>query len=163
MPTKRFDSPATYKGVESHGYGTVKLDLQYANPATAAQNASSLKNNLDRRYALDKRYAYAPLELHFAQFVPEQANTISVSQLMKTNNGMIVANQAMIIAFESRDLGLKIGNETNIPAEKVNGHYVFKARVPSGACECPDANERELFIVSWHQNIFHCFEIDNVT
>lgn len=138
LPTRRFDSPATYKGVESHGYGTVKLDLQYQNPKV--QNATSVK--------VDRRYSYAPLELHFAQLVPKQANTISVSQLMHTNDGIQIPNKAMVIAFENRVLGLRIGNGTDIPAEKIRGHYVLRARVPSRACECPDLDERGIFKVS---------------
>ena len=143
-PIKNFDSPVTYKGVETHSYGLVKLDLQYYIP-TVVQNITIQQ---------DHHPSYANLDLHFAQYVPEQANTISVSQLMKHNNGSILLrNMARVDVSENGMLGLRIGDKTfgtTVPAKEINGHYVFKARVPPwlGHCECPDPKERSLFKVS---------------
>ena len=60
---------------------------------------------------------------------------------MKTNDGTQAANKAGILTFGNRYLGLRIGNKTEIPAQEINGHYTFRARVPNGSCECPDLNE----------------------
>lgn len=136
--TQRFEPPATYKGVNSHGFGKVKLDLQYINPE-AKSNTS---------VTLDRFYSYAPLELHFTQYVPNKANTISVSQLMHHNDGGYFPNKAMLVVYEDRSLGLQIGGETNVMAQEINKHYVVKARVPGRRCKCPDSEERSIFEVS---------------
>ena len=154
-PTKNYDSPVTYKGVKSYGYGMVKLDLQYRNPKVQHKTFTTL----------DHLYSYAPLELYFAQYVLKQANIISVSQLMSTNDGIQVPNEAAVV-FEDRKLGLRIGNETIVMAQDVKGHYVFKARVPGGGCECPDSQERGIFNVSETdystKELNHVINTDNI-
>ena len=135
---KNFSSPATYKGFETYGYGTVKLDLQHYDPKI--RDASGVP--------WDRLYRYAPLELHYTQYVPGRANTISVSQLMQHNDGGTIPNKAELRVSFSRDLALQVGNATKVFAQKVNGHYVLKARVPGWRCKCPDITERSIFHVS---------------
>ena len=117
---KNFSSPAPYKGFESYGYGTVKLDLQYYNP--------EIRNSCGVPW--DRLYRYGPLELHYTQYVPGRANTISVSQLVQHNNGETIPTKAELRVAFNRDLALKMGNDTYAFTQKVNGHYVLKARVP---------------------------------
>ena len=50
-----FCSPAIYKGVASHGFGLVKLDVQYSKPE--AKDKTSV--------TLDPVCSYAPLDLYF--------------------------------------------------------------------------------------------------
>ena len=135
---KNCSSPATYKGLETYGYGTVKLDLQYYDPEIRDPSG----------VPWDRLYRYAPLELHYTQYVPGRANTISVSQLMQHNNGETIPNKAELSLSFSRDLALQMGNATNVFAQTVNGHYVLKARVPGWRCTCPDTTERSIFQVS---------------
>ncbi|KAK0511097.1 hypothetical protein JMJ35_006649 [Cladonia borealis] len=131
-----FSSPAILKGAKAYGYGTVKLDLQYFDPKVT-------NGCCNRRHLL-----YTPLELHYTQYVPERANTISLSQLMQYNNGEAIANRAMLAGSLSRQIGLLMGatlKDTIVWAKDVNGHYVFKARVPNRRCWCPDIKERRIF------------------
>ena len=133
---QNFSSPAIYKGVEAYGYGTVKLDLQYIKPELT-----------DACYH-HRSFSYTPLELHYIQYVPERANTISVSQLMQYHDGKTIANEAMLSVLVSRGLALRMGNSTLVHAQNVDGHYVVKARVLRGNCRCPDRKERTIFKVS---------------
>ena len=135
---KNYSSPATYKGLETYGYGTVKLDLQYYDPEIRDPSG----------VPWDRLYRYAPLELHYTQYVPGRVNTISVSQLMQHNNGETIPKEAELRVSSSRDLALQMGNDTYVYAQKVNGHYVLKARVPGWRCTCPDITERSIFQVS---------------
>ncbi len=136
--SKRYSSPVTYKGVESYGSGLVKLDLQY--------HKHIVKSNTS--VTLESRYSYAPLELHFTQYVPTQANTISVSQLMNHNDGGLIPNKALLVVYEHRALGLRIDDKTNIMAGEIEGHYVLHARVPGRRTQCPDPKERSIYKVS---------------
>ena len=134
-----FSEPATYKGAKAFGYGTVKLDLQYRDPKVT-------NGCCNHRHLL-----YTPLELHYTQYVPERANTISVSQLMQYNNGEAIANKAMLVSPYNRELGLLMGTTekgTIIWAKNLDGHYILKARVPNKRCWCPDYKERSIFKVS---------------
>ena len=134
-----FSEPANYKGAKACGYGTVKLDLQYFDPKVT-------NGCCHRRHLL-----YTPLELHYTQYVPERANTISLSQLMQWNYGEALANKPMVASSASRELGLLMGttlNDTIVWAEIIDGHYVLKARVPNRRCWCPDTKERGIFKVS---------------
>ena len=158
---KNFSSPAPYKGVEAYGYGTVKLDLQYFNREVADAKGVSWGDGIHyapvklHRHPLtvswDRLLRYTPLELHYTQYVPERANTISVSQLMQHNDGKTIPNEAVLRVSVSRDLTLhigKVGNGTRVYAKNVNGHYVVNARVPRRSCRCPDRKERSIFKVS---------------
>ena len=131
---ENFSSPAMYKGVESYSYGTVKLDLQYFDPEVT--NGCCHHRHL----------YYTPLELHYTQYVPERANTISVSQLLQYHDGETIANQAMLKTSNSRDLGLLMNNATVVWAQDVDGHYVVKAR--SKRYWLPNAKERSIFKAS---------------
>ena len=132
---KCFSSLATHEGVESYGYGIVKLDLQYHDP--------TVKNNTGVRP--DHLYSYAPLELYFTQYVPNRANTISVSQLIRQKDLVLESNKKPLMVEEDGTLVLRIGDKPKILAQQSKGHYVFKARLPGGGCKCPDVAERCIF------------------
>ena len=135
---KQYSSPITYYGYASHGVGLVKLDLQYYN----------LCDKCNTSVSLNRLYSYTPLELHSTQYVPNKPNTISVSQLMRHNDGEKISNKAVIIVYEHRALGLRIGNNLDIMAAEREGHYVLSARVPGRRTQCPDPKERSIFKVS---------------
>ena len=135
---KNLSSPATYKGVETYGHGIVKLNLQ--------SYYSKAKNNefVNTGFLL----RYAPLELHFTQYVPKQANTSSVSQLMRHNDGVLIPHRVVLAVVKGPTLAIMIGNETIVVARNMKGHYIFKARVPSSGCRYRDSKERSLSKVS---------------
>ena len=103
---KNFSCPTPYKGVETHGHGIVKLDLK--------SYAHKVKNNEFVSTGLLPRYA--PLELHFTQYVPNQANTVSVSQLMRHNDGVLIPHRVVLAVVEGTTLAMIIGNETIVVA-----------------------------------------------
>ena len=66
---------------------------------------------------------------------------------MRHNDGVLIPHKA-VLAVVKGTLSMMIGNEIIVVARSIEGHYLFKARVPSRGCKCPDSKERSIFKVS---------------
>ena len=67
---------------------------------------------------------------------------------MRHNDGVLIPHSVVLAVIKGTTLAMMVGNETIVVVRSVEGHYVFKARVSSRGCKCPDSKERSIFKVS---------------